>query len=140
MANLSVEYRMGIDVMTTETTCLSSLWQTDAKVKDYLAAHGRESDYRPLAPLATAYYDGLVKMDLSAIEPMIALPFHPRNAYPITYFNQHAEELLAEVEQEAVKLMGGKASRPDLRPRSGTAACGWIRPWSPAARAAPSRT
>lgn len=112
---LSVEYRMGIDVMTTETTCLSSIWKTDTKVKEYLALHGRESDYKPLAPLEAAYYDGLVKIDLSKVEPMIALPFHPSNVYPITYFNKHAKELLAEVEVEAVKLMGGNASPPDLQ-------------------------
>jgi aconitate hydratase len=111
---LSVEYRMGIDVMTTETTCLSSVWRTDERVRQYLAVHGREADYKPLAPAKTAYYDAVVRIDLSKIESMIALPFHPSNVHPITFFNQHAKDLLAEVEREAVKLTGGKAKGADL--------------------------
>ena len=89
IANLPLEYRSGIDVMTTETTCLSSIWVTDEKTQEYLAAHGRAMDYKPLAPAPLSYYDGLVRVDLSAVRPMIALPMHPSNVYTI-------EELCAD--------------------------------------------
>lgn len=105
VGNLSVDYRMGIDVMTTETTCLSSIWQTDELVKDYLAVHGRAGDYKPLAPEAVAWYDGVVRIDLGKVEPMIALPFHPSNAYPISFFNENAKDLLALVEKEASAIL-----------------------------------
>ena len=83
VSGLSVDYRNGIDVMTTETTCLSSIWTTDDKVRDYYALHGREEEYRELIPGDNAAYDGLIKIDLSVVEPMIALPFHPSNVYTI---------------------------------------------------------
>ncbi|MDO5022470.1 MAG: hydratase [Eubacteriales bacterium] len=101
--NLPVEYRNGIDVMTTETTCLSSIWQTDDQVKEYYKVHGRKDDYQKLEPKDYAYYDRLIEVDLGEIEPMIALPFHPSNAYPIRYFLKHAKELLAKVQEEAQK-------------------------------------
>lgn len=99
--SLPVEYRNGIDVMTTETTCLSSIWATDEKVREYYRLHGREGDYRPLAPAETCYYDRLVELDLSEIEPMIALPFHPSNAWTLREFIANARQLLGEVESEA---------------------------------------
>ncbi len=99
--SLSVEYRSGIDVMTTETTCLSSIWKTDAKVKEYLKIHGRESEYAELAPGKTAYYDGLIEVDLSAVEPMIALPFHPSNVYTIKNFIANAKDILGEIDSQA---------------------------------------
>ncbi|MDR2055114.1 MAG: hydratase [Desulfovibrio sp.] len=105
IAGLSMDYRMGIDVMTTETTCLSSIWQTDAAVRDYLAVHGRPDAYRELLPQDDAWYDKVVHMDLSAVEPMIALPFHPSNAYPIARFSEHASDILAEVEKNARALL-----------------------------------
>lgn len=99
--NLSVDFRNGIDVMTTETTCLSSIWCTDDKVKDYYRIHGRPDGYAKLEPGIIAYYDGLIKVDLSSIEPMIALPFHPSNVYSISELNSNAEEILKTVEAEA---------------------------------------
>ncbi len=114
--NLSVEYRNGIDVMTTETTCLSSIWQTDDKVRAWYEAYGRPQDFRVLAPQAGAVYDGLIEVDLSTVEPMIALPFHPSNAYPISYFKAHMKELLEGVEREAASMAkDGKA--PSLLPK-----------------------
>ena len=114
---LSVDYRMGIDVMTTETTCLSSIWRTDAKVRDWLAAHGREGDYRQLSPEDGAWYDSVIRVDLGAVEPMIALPFHPSNAWTIREFLDNAVDLLAGVEEEALSIAGKGAPRPDLRSR-----------------------
>ncbi|WP_461206272.1 hydratase [Clostridium sp. DL1XJH146] len=104
VGNLSVDYRIGIDVMTTETTCLSSIWCTDEKVKDYLKVHGREGDYKQMAPGKVACYDGAIKIDLSAIEPVIALPFHPSNVYTIKELNQNPYEILRSVEEGAKKL------------------------------------
>ena len=101
--NLSVDYRCGIDVMTTETTCLSSIWMTDEKVKDYYKTHGREQDYKELKPLEYAEYDALLEIDLSEIEPMIALPFHPSNAYTIKEFKLNAKKILAELDEEIKK-------------------------------------
>ncbi len=106
--NLSVEFRNGIDVMTTETTCLSSIWSTDEKVRDYFRAYGREDAYKELKPGQCAYYDGMIRIDLSKIEPMIALPFHPSNAYTIKDFTANAKDLLHSVEEEAVKSFGKK--------------------------------
>lgn len=97
---LSIDYRNGIDVMTTETTCLSSIWCTDDKVKKYLKLHGREAAYSTLQPDEVAYYDNMIKVDLSSIEPMIALPFHPSNAYTILEFNQNAADILRQTEIE----------------------------------------
>lgn len=104
---LSMDFRNGIDVMTTETACLSSIWITDETTRQWLALHGREKDYRELKLDGPALYDGLVKIDLGAIEPMIALPFHPGNVHTIREFNAHAPELLAEVEAEAARLFPG---------------------------------
>ncbi len=115
VAALSVDYRMGIDVMTTETTCLSSIWQTDGKVRDWLAVHGRGKDYKELLPAEGTWYDMVISIDLAQIPPMIALPFHPSNAWPITEFLAHADELLAGVEAEAAKLMGSASLKPNLR-------------------------
>ena len=115
VAGLSVEYRCGIDVMTTETTCLSSIWITDDKVRDYLALHGREADYAPLRPEGPARYDRLVRVDLAAVPPMMALPFHPSNVYPVAEVARHGEELLAAVEAEAVKQFGAAGEGLKLR-------------------------
>ena len=112
---LSVEYRCGIDVMTTETTCLSSIWVTDDKVREYLALHGREADYAPLRPEGPACYDRLVRVDLAAVPPMMALPFHPSNVYPVAEVARHGEELLAAVEAEAVKQFGAAGEGLKLR-------------------------
>ena len=116
---LSVEYRCGIDVMTTETTCLSSIWTTDGKVRQYLEKHGRPGDYAELRLEGPACYDGLIRIDLDKIVPMIALPFHPSNAYPVAEVAKHASELLAQVEDEARKQFGDAAKGLNL--------CGKIR-------------
>lgn len=101
VSNLSVEFRNGIDVMTTETTCLTSIWKTDNKVKEYLKDHNREDDYKELSPKKIAYYDGMIVIDLEKIESMIALPFHPSNVYSIKELQNNLEEILTEVEREA---------------------------------------
>jgi aconitate hydratase len=103
--NLTVDYRNGIDVMTTETTCLSSIWRTDAKVAEYYRLHGRAEAYTQLEPGAVSYYDGLVKVNLSKVEAMIALPFHPSNAYSINELNAHAAEILRLTEAEAQRQL-----------------------------------
>ena len=113
VASLPVDFRNGIDVMTTETTCLSSIWETDAQVAAYYAAHGRPEAYRELLPGEGAYYDRMVHIELDKIECMIALPFHPSNAYTIHEFNERADELLAGVEAEAKKKF--PKARPALR-------------------------
>lgn len=97
---LSVDFRCGIDVMTTETTCLSSIWKTDEKVHNYYKTHQREEDYTCLQPAEVAEYDGLIEIDLDQIEPMIALPFHPSNAYTIREFKANAKEILAGLDEE----------------------------------------
>ena len=104
--NLSMDYRNGIDVMTTETACLSSIWETDEKTRDYNKAHGRAQDHRALHPDAPAYYDCGITVNLSSIEPMIALPFHPSNAFTIRELLAHPQEILAEVEAAGRKLRG----------------------------------
>ena len=109
LKHLPIDFRNGIDVMTTETTCLSSIWATDETVEAHYKAHGRPEDYRKLEPGKVAYYDRMVEIDLSKMESMIALPFHPSRAYTIHYFNEHAKELLAEVEAEAKAKFGDKA-------------------------------
>jgi len=106
IANLTVDYRNGIDVMTTETTCLSSIWETDEQVKDYFIIHGRPDAYKKLSPGDVTYYDRMVCVDLSKINPMIALPFHPSNAYTIDEVNKNASEILATVEAEAKQIFG----------------------------------
>lgn len=114
IANISVEYRLGIDVMTTESGALSSIWQTDEKVRDYLELHERAVDYQELKPLDLAYYDGLIELDLSQIECMIALPFHPSNAVPIREFNENMTEILAEIGREGTKIKGDQQKPFDL--------------------------
>ncbi|PKM51198.1 MAG: hydratase [Firmicutes bacterium HGW-Firmicutes-7] len=104
--NLTVEYRNGIDVMTTETTCLSSIWSTDEQVEEFLALHGRKDAYKKLEPTNVAYYDALIKVDLSSIEPVIALPFHPSNVYTIKELNANAKEIFQSVEADARKIFG----------------------------------
>lgn len=99
--NLNVEFRNGIDVMTTETTCLSSIWKTDEQVKEYLKVHNREDEYRLLEPEEKTYYDGMIYVDLNKIESMIALPFHPSNVYTIKELNENLDEILTKVEKEA---------------------------------------
>ena len=99
--NLNVEYRNGIDVMTTETTCLSSIWATDEKVEEYLEIHGRKEAYKKLEPGQVTYYDGAIIVDLSKVKPMIAMPFHPSNTYTIEELNANLEDILAKVEKEA---------------------------------------
>ena len=101
--NLPIDFRNGIDVMTTETTCLSSIWETDEVVARHYAVHGRPEEYRELHPGNVAYYDSLIEIDLSKIESMIALPFHPSNAYTIHDFLANSKEILASVESEAAK-------------------------------------
>lgn len=103
ISNITVDFRNGIDVMTTETTCLSSIWRTDEQVKEYYQIHGRSEAYSKLEPAEVSYYDGLVKVDLSRIEPMIALPFHPSNAWTISELNQNAVDILHQVEVEGQK-------------------------------------
>ena len=106
IAGLSMDFRNGVDVMTTETTCLSSIWMTDEKTEQYLALHGRAGDYKKLSPAPVAYYDCLVRVDLSKIRPMIALPFHPSNAYTIEEFNRSAGDILRSVEKYAEDSLG----------------------------------
>ena len=105
---MTTDYRNGVDVMTTETTCLSSVWRTDEETRAFLKAHGREEEYRELNPAETAYYDGCVYVDLSSIKPMIALPFHPSNTCTIDELNANLEDVLYTVEQEAEKVSGGR--------------------------------
>jgi aconitate hydratase len=106
--NLSADFRIGVDVMTTETTCLSSIWQTDDTIKEYYDIHGRSGDYKELKPGAVAYYDGLVKVDLDSLNPMIAMPFHPSNVYEIAEVNRNAADILADVEKRAKVSFGDK--------------------------------
>ncbi len=103
VASLSMDYRCGIDVMTTETSCLSSVWSTDETVREYMAALGREEEYKKLAPADGAYYDDVIQVDLSAVEPMIALPFHPSNAYTIADFKANMMDILHQVDQATVE-------------------------------------
>ncbi|MDR2046590.1 MAG: hydratase [Clostridiales bacterium] len=113
--NLSAEFRNGVDVMTTETTCLSSIWETDGEIREYYKTHGRVGDYKELKVSDAAYYDGAVIVDLNEIEPMIALPFHPKNAYTVREFQDNAEDILYKTEAEGKKLLGGNA--PEFRLR-----------------------
>ena len=106
---LSTDFRNSVDVMTTETTCLSSVWQTDEEVHNWLALHGRGQDYCQLNPQPMAYYDGCISVDLSAIKPMIALPFHPSNVYEIDTLNQNLTDILREIEIESERVAHGKA-------------------------------
>lgn len=106
--SMTTDYRNGVDVMTTETTCLTSVWCTDDDTKAYLAKHGRADDYRALKPADVTYYDGLVYVNLSTVKPMIALPFHPSNAFEIDELNANLGDILREVEKEAARLTEGK--------------------------------
>ena len=106
VASMDTDYRNGVDVMTTETTCLSSIWRTDEDTKEYLTLHGRGEDYKELNPEDIAYYDGVVTVDLSTIKPMIALPFHPSNTYEIDELGNNLEDILRTVEKEAEQLVG----------------------------------
>ncbi|MEI3352641.1 MAG: hydratase [Collinsella sp.] len=108
IASMTTDYRNGVDVMTTETTCLSSIWATDEDTHAFLTMHGRGDDYRELKPADVAYYDGCVEVDLSSIKPMIALPFHPSNGFEIDELNENLEDILHEVELEAAKIGEGK--------------------------------
>lgn len=105
VSSLTMDFRNGIDVMTTETTCLSSIWRTDERVQEYFRIHGRPEAYRKVEPGEVSYYDGLVRVDLSSIEPMIALPFHPSNAWTISELNHNAADILRQVEQEGQKQL-----------------------------------
>ena len=109
VASMDTDYRNGVDVMTTETTCLTSIWQTDGDTKAWLAEHGRGSDYQELKPGEVAYYDGCVEIDLSAVKPMIALPFHPSNAYTIDELQENLTDILRETEKAAEKVSQGRA-------------------------------
>ena len=109
VASMTTDYRNGVDVMTTETTCLTSIWRTDEDTRAYLAKHHREEDYQELAPGEIAYYDGCVYVDLSTVKPMIALPFHPSNAYEIDELKANLMDILGEVEAQAKKVSGDKA-------------------------------
>ncbi len=108
--NLPMDYRIGIDVMTTETACLSSIWETDGAVEEYLAIHGRPGEYEELHPQEGAYYDSMITIDLSKVEPMAALPFHPSEAYPIRELIANAGDILREVEKRSAEQFGGKAA------------------------------
>lgn len=108
VSNLSADFRIGVDVMTTETTCLSSIWRTDDKIKEFYDIHGRVDDYKELNPGDVAYYDGIVEVDLSKIKPMIAMPFHPSNTYTIEEVNENLEDILSDVEKKALVSLDGQ--------------------------------
>ena len=108
VSNLSVDFRIGVDVMTTETTCLSSIWRTDSKVKEFYEIHGREEDYKELNPGEVAFYDSFIEIDLSAIKPMIAMPFHPSNTYTIEELNANLMDILDDCEKRAEVSFDGK--------------------------------
>ena len=108
VSNLSADFRIGVDVMTTETTCLSSIWRTDDKIKDFYDIHGRSEAYKELNPGAVTYYDGAVFVELDKIKPMIAMPFHPSNAYTIEELNANLEDILHDCEQKAKVSFGDK--------------------------------
>ena len=107
VSNLSADFRIGVDVMTTETTCLSSIWRTDDEIKDFYDIHGRSADYAQLEPGDVAYYDGVIEIDLSKIKPMIAMPFHPSNTYTIEEVNANLTDILHDVEQKALVSLDG---------------------------------
>ena len=107
VSSLSADYRIGVDVMTTETTCLSSIWRTDEKISEFYQIHGRSADYKELNPGAVAYYDGVVKVELDKIKPMIAMPFHPSNTYTIDEVNANLKDILHDVEQKALVSLDG---------------------------------
>ena len=108
VANLSADFRIGVDVMTTETTCLSSIWRTDDKIEEFYAIHGRSEDYKELNPGPVAYYDGMLVVELDKIRPMIAMPFHPSNTYTIDELNANLMDILDDVEKKAQVSLDGK--------------------------------
>ena len=108
VSSLSADYRIGVDVMTTETTCLSSIWRTDEKISEFYQIHGRSADYKELNPGAVAYYDGVVKVELDKIKPMIAMPFHPSNVYTIEELKANLDDILNDVEKKAAISLDGK--------------------------------
>ncbi|HCE77977.1 MAG TPA: hydratase, partial [Lachnospiraceae bacterium] len=108
VSSLSADYRIGVDVMTTETTCLSSIWRTDSIIRDYYEEHGRPEEYRELNPGEIAYYDGMITVELDKIRPMIAMPFHPSNVYTIEECNANLEDILDDVEKRAQVSLDGK--------------------------------
>ena len=108
VSNLSVDYRIGVDVMTTETTCLSSIWRTDDQVKEFYEIHGRTGDFEELNPGEVAYYDSFIELDLSEIKPMIAMPFHPSNTYTIEELNANLMDILDDCEKRAQVSVDGK--------------------------------
>ena len=110
VSSMTTDYRNAVDVMTTETTCLSSIWRTDEDTRAFLKEHHREGDYKKLDPAEVAYYDGCVQVDLSAVKPMIALPFHPSNAYTIDELNANLGDILRETEKKAAEVAQGRAS------------------------------
>ncbi len=107
VASLSADFRIGVDVMTTETTCLSSIWQTDDTIREFYEIHGRVKDYKELKPGQVAYYDGMIKVDLSKVRPMIAMPFHPSNTYTIEELNANLGDILHETEKRAMVSLDG---------------------------------
>ena len=117
MPTLSVDYRIGVDVMTTETTCLSSIWRTDDKVKEFYEIHGRTGDFEELNPGEIAYYDSFIELDLSEIKPMIAMPFHPSNTYTIEELNANLMDILDDCEKRAQVSFDGKVDL-DLKEQS----------------------
>ncbi len=108
VANLTMDYRIGVDVMTTETTCLSSIWVTDAKTEEFYEIHGRKEEYKQLAPGQVAYYDGMIEINLDDIKPMIAMPFHPSNTYTIEELNANLMDILDDVEKRALVSLDGQ--------------------------------
>ena len=131
ISNLNMDYRNGIDVMTTETGCLTSVWKTDEKVREYMRIHGREEDYKELKPGNICYYDRMMYVDLSEIKPMIAMPFHPSNTYTIEELKENPEDILRKVEKDAIELTGNpnlnltcKYHDGDIYVDSGSFSCG----------------
>ena len=110
VSSLSCDYRNGIDVMTTETTCLSSVWRTDGQTREWLETHGRGEEFSQLDPAAVAYYDGCVEVDLSSVKPMVAMPFHPSNAFEIDELYENLDDVLRETEERAAEVAEGRAS------------------------------
>ncbi|MFR6330312.1 MAG: aconitase family protein [Eisenbergiella sp.] len=115
IAGLSMDFRNGIDVMTTEASCVSTIWQTDSTVKDWLSVHKRENEYREIRPSRLAYYDYLLEVDLGEVKPMIALPFHPSNAYTIEEVNENPEDILRLTEENCNAQMKEFGLKMDLR-------------------------
>ena len=107
VSSLSADFRIGVDVMNTETTCLSSIWRTDEQIREFYEIHGRVEEYKELNPGEVAYYDGMIMVDLSKIRPMIAMPFHPSNTYTISEVNENLQDILHDVEERAKVSLDG---------------------------------